>query len=123
MPVGRRYQSSTLMPNGQILVDGGWNSPNTGLTFDVNTASFTASANTMNEYRELPTATLISNTETTEDGKVLLAGGAALDHSTKGAERSICQSRQSFFRFGRLYEYRTTRHDCDCLRVESVNPK
>jgi hypothetical protein len=86
MPLGRRYQSSTLMPTGQVLVDGGWNSPGTGLTFDVNAASFTDTSNAMSEFRDRPTATLVSNTETTDDGKVLLAGGASLPESTKGGK-------------------------------------
>ena len=86
MPVGRRWQASTLMPNGLVLIDGGWNSPETGLTFDVSTGLFTQSNNSMSEFRDLPTATLIANTETAADGKVLLAGGAVLDLSTKGGK-------------------------------------
>ncbi len=86
MPLGRRSQASTLMPNGQALIDGGWNSPDTGVTFDVTTGMFTQSENSMSEFRDLPTATLISNTETAADGKVLLAGGAVLELSTKAGK-------------------------------------
>jgi Galactose oxidase, central domain len=84
MPVGRRLQASTLLPNGEILVGGGWNGPNSAVLFDVNTGQFTGTNNTMSEYRSLPRATLIINTGTAADGKVLFAGGAALNESTLG---------------------------------------
>lgn len=40
----------------------------------------------MSEFRYLPTATLISNTEADADGKVLFAGGVVLEQSTKGGK-------------------------------------
>jgi Immunoglobulin domain/Kelch motif/Galactose oxidase, central domain/Bacterial TSP3 repeat len=63
----RSYHSATLLPNGKVLVAGGYNSTTTEL-FDPATRTWTLTGR-LNAYRHNPEATLLPN------GKVLLEGG------------------------------------------------
>lgn len=78
MQLGRRYQAAALLPDGTVLIAGGLNGANSAETYDPSSDSFTSTANNMSEYRNLPTATLVDNTETSADGQVLIAGGVEL---------------------------------------------
>ena len=68
--VGRALQTTTLLPDGRVLITGGYNgtSLNDAFTIDPDTGACTAMA-TMSLARSQHTATLLPN------GKVLIAGG------------------------------------------------
>jgi hypothetical protein len=77
MSDGRVAPTATLLPDGNVLVAGGWDSdtegPNDALAnaeiYDPATATFTLSSSTMNTARKNDTATLLP------DGQVLITGG------------------------------------------------
>jgi WD40 repeat protein len=73
---GRSSHSATLLPNGKVLVAGGYSSTVTEL-FDPATGTWTMTGR-LGASRSLHTATLLPN------GKVLVAGGG--DPATAGAE-------------------------------------
>jgi N-acetylneuraminic acid mutarotase len=73
---GREFQTATLLPNGEVLVTGGFNSCDDDFCSDLRTAELYdpvtgkwLSARAMSVAREQQTATLLS------DGEVLVAGG------------------------------------------------
>jgi hypothetical protein len=79
MNTPRRSATATLLPNGKVLIAGGWNtSMHIDLTstelYDPVTNTFAASASTpvMNTARDQAAAVLLPN------GKVLIAGGEAI---------------------------------------------
>ena len=67
MSTGRSYHTATLLPNGKVLVAGGYNVASAEV-YDPATGLF-SSTGSMSTGRFLPTATLLPN------GKVLVAGG------------------------------------------------
>ena len=81
----RGNHTATLLPNGQVLVAGGWNGDisNIGLAsaeiYDPGTGTWTTT-NAMNTARQNHTATLLPN------GQVLIAGGASNTGATNSAE-------------------------------------
>ena len=70
---GREHHTATLLPNGQVLVAGGFNSTSGDLAsaelFNPASGTWTATGS-LNTGRDLHTATLLP------DGQVLVAGGA-----------------------------------------------
>ncbi len=70
MTEGRERHTATLLPNGKVLIAGGFNGSylDTAELYDPASNTFTATGE-MNEQRRSHTATLLSN------GKVLIAGG------------------------------------------------
>jgi hypothetical protein len=85
--IGRALHTSTLLPDGTILVAGGTNGPNilgTAEIYDPATKTSVATVSGMREVRDLHTATLLP------DGRVLVAGGfttnAVSSDSTNGSE-------------------------------------
>jgi hypothetical protein len=81
----RGNHTATLLPNGQVLVMGGWNGDISmiGLAsaelFDPGTGTWTTT-NAMNTARQNHIATLLPN------GEVLIAGGASSSGATNSAE-------------------------------------
>jgi hypothetical protein len=72
MTSAREADTATLLPNGKVLITGGWNGSsysNTAETYDPATGTFTATIGHMTSAREFHTATLLPN------GKVLITGG------------------------------------------------
>jgi hypothetical protein len=80
----RGGHTSTLLPNGRVLITGGFNNSATALNtaelFDPVTQAFTPLVATMTSPRENHTATLLPN------GKVLLAGGNSAGVTINSAE-------------------------------------
>lgn len=74
MQENRRYHSAHLLPNGKVIVVGGWNGATTASTelFDPSTNSFTPSASMLSPRHRHGAATL-------EGGRVLVAGGSDWD--------------------------------------------
>jgi WD40 repeat protein len=79
MNTARRSATATLLPNGKVLIAGGWDTNshidlNSTELYDPTTNTFAPSAATplMNTARDQATATLLPN------GKVLIAGGEAI---------------------------------------------
>jgi hypothetical protein len=73
MKLGRWQAAATLLPNGRVLIAGGYGNTNSSSTelYDPTTNSFAATTAAMNAGRPSPTATLLPN------GKILIAGGQA----------------------------------------------
>ncbi len=83
-PIGipRALHTSTLLPDGKILIAGGTNGPNilrSAEIFDPETETFTRTTGMMQEVRDLHTATLLPN------GRVLLAGGFTTNTTSTGS--------------------------------------
>lgn len=76
MTTVREQQAATLLPNGQVLITGGWNSShnalNTAELYNPETQTFTAIGPTMTSGRVAHTSTLLPN------GQVLITGGALI---------------------------------------------
>ncbi|MGO8788384.1 MAG: Kelch repeat-containing protein [Terriglobia bacterium] len=76
MTTVREQQAATLLPNGQVLITGGWNSAhdalNTAELYNPTTQTFTAITPTMTSGRVAHTSTLLPN------GQVLLTGGSSI---------------------------------------------
>ena len=74
MSVTRQQHTATLLPNGKVLVAGGYdefgNSRSTAEVYDPAAGLFTPTANNMSTVRRLAASLLLNN------GKVLIAGGA-----------------------------------------------
>jgi hypothetical protein len=74
MTVARYFATATLLPNGEVLIAGGFNSTSGVLSsaelYDPASGKFTATSNSMTTVRYGATATLLPN------GEVLIAGGA-----------------------------------------------
>ncbi len=82
LPSPRYFHTSTLLPDGTILVAGGSNGPNilnTGAIYDPATETWSPAANNMRDVRDLHTATLLP------DGRVLLAGGFSTRATSTGS--------------------------------------
>jgi hypothetical protein len=82
MTVTRLYPSATLLPNGKVLVAGGYDGSgysDTAELFDPVSSTFTATP-PMNFGRDAHSATLLSN------GKVLIAGGVSEVSTSNTAE-------------------------------------
>ena len=78
MGTGRAAQTATLLPNGKVLIAGGFNSTEvlaTAEIFDPATGTFTATGN-MTAARFSHTATLLENGPAATNGKVLITGGS-----------------------------------------------
>ncbi len=78
----RAFHTTTLLPNGDLLVAGGTNGPsilNTAEIFNPTTETFSPTAGTMRDVRDLHTATLLPN------GRVLIAGGFTTNASSTGS--------------------------------------
>ena len=79
MNEARFSATATLLPNGKVLISGGTQDGNVGLSstelYDPVTNTFAASTSTptMNQKRFAATATLLP------DGKALIAGGVSFD--------------------------------------------
>jgi hypothetical protein len=73
----RYLATATLLPNGKVLIAGGTQDGNYGLSstelYDPGTNTFVASTPVMNQARFVATAALLTN------GKVLIAGGVSFD--------------------------------------------
>lgn len=87
MEVGRRYLASAALLDGRVFTVGGNNGAMSGGTYDPSTSTFNQVLNIMAEPRDYPTATLIFNTETGFDGKVLLAGGVINGLGSSGGKQ------------------------------------
>lgn len=79
MTVARKFQTATLLGNGEVLITGGDDALNVPLAsaelYDPATDTFTALPIGMNQARAFQTATLLPN------GDVLIAGGQSVDSS------------------------------------------
>ncbi len=78
----RAFHTSTLLPNGDILVAGGTNGPNvlsSAETFSPTTEFFSPIVGSMRYVRDLHTATLLPN------GRVLIAGGFTTNAASTGS--------------------------------------
>ena len=82
MHSGRVDHSATLLLDGTVLIAGGETSYTGGTTklntaeiFDPGTGMFTSTPTVMNDHRDDNTATLISGSDTSLDGTVLIEGG------------------------------------------------
>jgi hypothetical protein len=72
MAAARDSHTATMLPNGKVLIAGGWNgtaSLNSAELYDPASGTFSAAAGSMNAARAYHTATLLPS------GNVLLAGG------------------------------------------------
>jgi hypothetical protein len=85
MATARRFHTATLLPNGKVLVAGGWNAGSTAFAsaelYDPSSGTFSGAGN-MTVPRAGHTATLLNN------GKVLIAGG---NSDTSGAAVSSAE--------------------------------
>ncbi|MGO8735253.1 MAG: protein kinase domain-containing protein [Terriglobia bacterium] len=76
MTTGREQQAATLLPNGQVLITGGWNRSHNALSsaelYNPAADTFTALTATMTSGRVAHTSTLLP------DGQVLIAGGSLI---------------------------------------------
>jgi hypothetical protein len=87
MGIGRRYQAAAMLLDGTVLVAGGLNGDDSAQVYDPSTGAFTWTSNNMSEHRDHPTATLILNTETSADTRVLIAGGIQTNSGSTGGKR------------------------------------
>ena len=74
MSTGRQQHTATLLPDGRVLILGGWGKGNTlasGEMYDPALKCFVPLASSLRYERRLHTATLL------DGGKVLIAGGAS----------------------------------------------
>ncbi len=82
----RAFHTSTLLPNGDILVAGGTNGPsilNNAELFSPTSETFAPTAGPMRHVRDLHTATLMPN------GRVLLAGGFTTNETSTGSTNTV----------------------------------
>lgn len=86
MTVPRRYASAVSLVNGQVLVAGGFNGANTAELFDPSSETFSFAPEDMTEQRDKPNATFLLNTNTSNDGKVLFAGGVVEATGSSGGK-------------------------------------
>ena len=77
MSLGRRYPAAVSLLDGEVLVAGGFNAPYNAEKFRPAPEVFLPVAGHMTERRERPSATLLLNTATSLDKKVMFAGGVA----------------------------------------------
>ncbi len=78
----RAFHTTTLLPNGDLLVAGGTNGPSilgTAEIFNPTTETFSPITGTMRYVRDLHTATLLPN------GRVLIAGGFTTNSASTGS--------------------------------------
>ena len=90
MKDAREDHTATALPSGKILIAGGAGASGSALSsaelYDPIDGTFSAIASKMDTARAAHTATLISGCNCPADGKVLIAGGAALGATIKSAE-------------------------------------
>lgn len=86
MTVPRRYASAVSLVNGQVLVAGGFNGASTAELFDPSSETFSAAPVDMTEQRDKPNATFLLNTNTSNDGMVLFAGGVVEATGSSGGK-------------------------------------
>jgi hypothetical protein len=83
MTAAREYHTATRLPDGKVLIAGGFNGSsnlNTAELYDPVSRTFTATSTPMTSIREYHTATRLP------DGRVLLAGGYNGSETSKTAE-------------------------------------
>lgn len=87
MGLGRRYQAAAALLDGTVLMAGGLDGADSAQVYDPSTGAFNWTSTGMAEYRDHPTATLILNTETSADTRVLIAGGVQTNSGSTGGKR------------------------------------